>query len=54
MSQMAKQYPDVVAIVDYGKSYENRTISLMRVNQILVLKNLFGRKGWDLLIFRGI
>ncbi|XP_043965885.1 carboxypeptidase O [Gambusia affinis] len=31
MSQMAKQYPDVVTIVDYGKSYENRTISLMRI-----------------------
>ncbi|XP_014858608.1 PREDICTED: carboxypeptidase O isoform X1 [Poecilia mexicana] len=31
MAQMAKEYPDVVTIVDYGKSYENRTISLMRI-----------------------
>lgn len=35
---MEKDYPDVVTIVDYGKSYENRTISLLRVNRVLILK----------------
>lgn len=31
MSQIAKAYPDVVSIVEYGKTYEKRTISLLKV-----------------------
>ncbi|XP_047211715.1 carboxypeptidase O isoform X1 [Girardinichthys multiradiatus] len=31
MAQMEKDHPDVVTIVDYGKTYENRTISLLRI-----------------------
>uniref|UniRef100_A0A3Q1FC41 Carboxypeptidase O n=1 Tax=Acanthochromis polyacanthus TaxID=80966 RepID=A0A3Q1FC41_9TELE len=31
MTQMEKDYPGVVSIVDYGKSYEGRTISLLKI-----------------------
>lgn len=31
MSQTAKAYPDIVSIVEYGKTYEKRTISLLKV-----------------------
>ncbi|XP_070711416.1 carboxypeptidase O-like [Pempheris klunzingeri] len=31
MNQMAKDHPDVVTIVDYGKTYEKRTIRLLKI-----------------------
>lgn len=34
MAQIAKSYPDVVTIVEYGKTYEKRTISLLKVKHI--------------------
>lgn len=39
MAQIEKDYPDVVTIVDYGQTYEKRTISLLKVNHIF---NSFG------------
>lgn len=33
MAQMVKDHPDVVTIVDYGQTYEKRTISLLKVMQ---------------------
>lgn len=33
MAQMVMDYPDVVTIVDYGQTYEKRTISLLKVTQ---------------------
>ncbi|TMS11876.1 carboxypeptidase O isoform X1 [Larimichthys crocea] len=33
MSQMQTDYPDLVHIVDYGKTYEKRTISLLKIGQ---------------------
>ena len=35
MTQIAKEHPDVATIVDYGQSYEKRTISLLKVIQIV-------------------
>ncbi|XP_047432448.1 carboxypeptidase O [Mugil cephalus] len=31
MNQMVKEHPDLVTIVDYGKTYENRKISLLKI-----------------------
>lgn len=31
MAQMEKAHPDVVAVVEYGKTYEKKTISLLKV-----------------------
>ncbi|CAG00997.1 unnamed protein product, partial [Tetraodon nigroviridis] len=31
MAQTAKSHPDVVSIVEYGKTYEKRTISLLKI-----------------------
>lgn len=31
MVQMEKAHPDVVSIVEYGKTYEKKTISLLKV-----------------------
>ncbi|KAF7664153.1 hypothetical protein LDENG_00187290 [Lucifuga dentata] len=31
MTQILKDNPDVVSLVDYGKTYENRTISLLKI-----------------------
>uniref|UniRef100_A0A3B3BBY9 Carboxypeptidase O n=1 Tax=Oryzias melastigma TaxID=30732 RepID=A0A3B3BBY9_ORYME len=31
MAQMVKDHPDVVTIVDYGQTYEKRTISLLKI-----------------------
>ncbi|XP_041835022.1 carboxypeptidase O [Melanotaenia boesemani] len=31
MAQMVKDYPDLVTIVDYGQTYEKRTISLLKI-----------------------
>ncbi|CAN9498252.1 unnamed protein product [Ophioblennius macclurei] len=31
MRQMVKDHPDLVTMVDYGKTYENRTISLLKI-----------------------
>ncbi|XP_026157585.1 carboxypeptidase O-like [Mastacembelus armatus] len=31
MTQIAKDHPDVVTIVDYGQTYEKRTISLLKI-----------------------
>ncbi|XP_061693014.1 carboxypeptidase O isoform X1 [Syngnathoides biaculeatus] len=31
MVQLAKHYPDIVTIVDYGKTYEFRTISMLKI-----------------------
>lgn len=35
MAQIAKSHPDVVTIVEYGKTYEKRTISLLKVTYSL-------------------
>ena len=34
MVQIANSHPDVVTIVEYGKTYEKRTISLLKVKHI--------------------
>ncbi|XP_061641625.1 carboxypeptidase O [Phyllopteryx taeniolatus] len=31
MAQLAKEYPDIVTIVDYGMTYELRTISMLKI-----------------------
>ncbi|XP_061539257.1 carboxypeptidase O [Phycodurus eques] len=31
MAQLAKEYPDIVTILDYGKTYEFRTISMLKI-----------------------
>lgn len=34
MTQIEKDYKDIARIEDYGHTYENRTISLLKVNQV--------------------
>lgn len=31
---MVKDHPDVVTVVKYGKTYESRDISLLKVNKV--------------------
>lgn len=40
MAQIAKTYPDVVTIVEYGKTYEKRTVSLLKVKHVALTSKL--------------
>uniref|UniRef100_A0A3Q3LXW5 Carboxypeptidase O-like n=1 Tax=Mastacembelus armatus TaxID=205130 RepID=A0A3Q3LXW5_9TELE len=54
MTQIAKDHPDVVTIVDYGQTYEKRTISLLKVIYIFYLKPKKKLSGWTVVYMQGI
>lgn len=49
MNQTAKDHPDLVTIVDYGKTYEKRTISLLKVKQISKISDQIPEAYWRIL-----
>lgn len=38
MTEIAKAHSDVVTIVEYGQTYEKRTISLLKASRILIVE----------------